>query len=195
MRGSTLGAVAAAAVVLFPSATYAATGTFTDAIRDARRVHDGVVTKGVTGDSDITGITVRAGRSEDDQREIRVQVKVREIDRSSNSGSHAGKGLATRAVLTLDTGLKVTVTGQPRGYTVGYEGDLSCFAPEDELEPFPDLRYGRYTDTITITIDGGCFDDAETASVKVRTTSLRNGSRLIDWAATEPVVLGDDDTA
>lgn len=196
MKRSTACATVAAVAGLVPGVACADTAAFTDPLGDARRVQQGSVTEGATGDSDITGISVRWVHPDGEGNEIRVRIQVREIDRSSDAdGARSGVGLATRAVLRLDTGMTITVEGQPRGYSYAYTGgEFSCFDPEDELAPIPDLRYGRYTDTITVVAGNGCIENAGTVEVAVSTRLYRKNSRLVDRAETEPVTIDRGDT-
>ena len=183
----------AAATLLLPDAAHAVTATFTDPVGDAKQVRHGKVTEGVTGDSDITGLVVRARSNEGDELGVRLRVQVREIDRYSSWRERDGTGLKFRASFTTDNGTEVVFEGRPWSHGWSYADGGEC-AAFDEEPSLPRLHYGRYSDTITLDMPGECFAGAETVSVVVRTTLHREQDRLVDRvASSEPVAFGQSE--
>ena len=189
MKRSVVVAGVAAATLLLPTAAHAETGTFDDPIGDAKRVEDGKTTEGVTGDSDITGLQVRAIQTEGDELGLRLRVEVREIDRSSRWRERAHTGLRFIAKLKTDNGGRITFEGTTRSFGWSTTGIEDCFGEGERF--LPDLDYRRYSDVIRLDMPGECFAGAETVTVSAGTKLVDEQGRLVDRVVgTEAIQFG-----
>ena len=189
MRRSAVVAGVAAATLLLPTAAHAETRTFDDPVGDANRVEDGKTTEDVTGDSDITGLQVRAIQTEGDELGLRLRVQVREIDRASRWREKAKTGLRFSAKLKTDNGARITFEGTTRSFGWSTTGVDDCFGDGERF--LPDLDYRRYSDVVVLDMPGECFAGAETVTVSAGTKLVDDEGRLVDRVAgTEPVRFG-----